>query len=100
MGYVEYNVAPSGAFAVYRFSGYRAGGHSIADPALSIDTATLGGTSLRMSCHPFSMMPGGPRTLAVSAVLEDTEGRLSYWALNHPSDQPDFHHADSFSLTL
>src|ERR671928_5206 len=32
--------------------------------------------------------------VAVSAVIEDASGVLSYWALKHPSDKPDFHHPD------
>ncbi len=38
--------------------------------------------------------------LALSAVTEESNGRLSYWALAHPSSQPDFHHADNFTLAL
>ncbi len=38
--------------------------------------------------------------LALSAVIEDSDGGLSYWALAHPRGKPDFHHADSFALTL
>jgi hypothetical protein len=38
--------------------------------------------------------------MALSAVIEATDGTLSYWALAHPSDKPDFHHPDSFVLEL
>ena len=38
--------------------------------------------------------------LGLSAVIEETSGRLSYWALAHPSGRPDFHHADCFTLEL
>jgi hypothetical protein len=38
--------------------------------------------------------------LALAAVLEDRDGRLSYWALEHPSERPDFHHPNSFVLEL
>ena len=36
----------------------------------------------------------------LAAVIEATDGSLSYWALAHPSDKPDFHHPDSFVLEL
>jgi len=36
----------------------------------------------------------------LSAVIEATDGSLSYWALEHPADKPDFHHPDSFALEL
>jgi hypothetical protein len=38
--------------------------------------------------------------LAVSAVVEDDSGTLSYWALKHAPGRPDFHHGDGFVLEL
>lgn len=38
--------------------------------------------------------------LGLSAVIKDRLGGVSYWALAHPGGKPDFHHADSFILTL
>ena len=35
----------------------------------------------------------------LSAVIEASDG-LSYWALRHPADKPDFHDADGFALLL
>jgi hypothetical protein len=35
--------------------------------------------------------------LGLSALLEHTDGRTSYWALAHPPGEPDFHHADCFA---
>jgi hypothetical protein len=35
----------------------------------------------------------------LAAVVETTRG-ISYWALHHPADKPDFHHPDSFALRL
>ena len=37
---------------------------------------------------------------SLSAVIETTDGAMSYWALAHPSAKPDFHHPDSFVLDL
>jgi hypothetical protein len=45
-------------------------------------------------------LPSGARRLGLSAVIEATDGTISYWALAHPSDKPDFHHPDSFVLEL
>ena len=36
----------------------------------------------------------------LSAVIETIDGAISYWALAHPAEKPDFHHPDSFVLTL
>jgi hypothetical protein len=38
--------------------------------------------------------------LGLSAVIEETNGRKSYWALTHPPGQPDFHHSDCFAAEL
>ena len=43
---------------------------------------------------------GRPLRLGLSAVVEDVDGILSYWALRHPSGKPDFHHTDAFALQL
>jgi hypothetical protein len=42
----------------------------------------------------------GPCRLGLSAVLEDTAGMRSYWALAHPPGAPDFHNPDCFALEL
>ena len=36
--------------------------------------------------------------VALAAVLEGSDGVLSYWALRHPAASPDFHHPESFQL--
>ena len=38
--------------------------------------------------------------VALSAVLEDSKGVLSYWALAHAPGKPDFHHPAAFALDL
>jgi hypothetical protein len=38
--------------------------------------------------------------LGLAAVIEEANGRLSYWALAHPPGKPDFHHSDCFALEL
>jgi hypothetical protein len=35
--------------------------------------------------------------LGLSAVIEEHNGRKSYWALAHRPGKPDFHHSDCFS---
>jgi len=36
----------------------------------------------------------------ISAVIEESDGTRSYWALKHPPGAPDFHHPDCFALEL
>lgn len=97
-GYREYNLSPSGAWASYRFDGYRRG---MAEAKEGAGVAGLDGASDLVALEGRIELPedaAGP--LALSAVIEDADGRISYWALAHPSDKPDFHHPDSFVLEL
>ena len=32
----------------------------------------------------------------ITSVIKDKEGKLSYWALSHEDQRPNFHHPDSF----
>ncbi len=104
-GYYELNFSPSGQWALYRFDSYRKGMSAAgvtASPELVIrrgdDRLELDAT---MSLRDLSALRDA-RTLklALTAVIEDDGGNLSYWALKHGPDKPDFHHADGFVLEL
>jgi hypothetical protein len=88
-GYVEFNLAPSGAWAAYRFEAYRAGMAPLETAAPQIAfSRTDAGCELATRLA----LPGaGPARLALSAVIEEQGGRTSYWALAHAGDRPDFH---------
>jgi hypothetical protein len=38
--------------------------------------------------------------IGASAVIEETNGTKSYWALAHPPGKADFHHSDCFAAVL
>ena len=104
--YHEYNFSPSGEWAAYAFSGYRARRAGGPQLSLSRPTITVHGSSdafeldAVISLDGLAPPPGAHLALALSAVIEDSEGRLSYWALRHPSGKPDFHHPEAFALEL
>ena len=104
-GYHEFNLAPSGEWAAYAFAKYREGG-LLADEALNPRIAVRSSAeSLDLDASiPLerlsAMHPHACLALALSAVVEDKQGALSYWALKHPPGKPDFHHPDSFVLEL
>ena len=97
-GYVEYNLSPSDAWATYAFSGYREGMRP-ADQVIDIHGLD-GGENYAALEAVIDVPPDATGPIALSAVIEATDGTLSYWALAHPSDKPDFHHPDSFALEL
>jgi hypothetical protein len=100
--YYEFNFAPSTQWAAYQFSSYRSG-MSVADeisaPSIEVqsspDRYTL---QVSLELDRLSSLPRNAFwRLGLSALIEDTSGRKSYWALVHPPGKPDFHHADCFA---
>jgi hypothetical protein len=50
---------------------------------------------------PLSDLRGDvPWRMGISAVIEEKNGNISYWALAHPKGKPDFHHRDCFTLQI
>jgi hypothetical protein len=99
-GYFEFNVAPQGQWAAYQFDGYRVGMAlaQVDTPEITAQ-ATADTYELRVSLN-LDRLPAPPWRLGLSAVIEETSGRKSYWALTHPPGEPDFHHADGFAVAL
>jgi hypothetical protein len=100
--YYEFNFAPSTHWQAYRFTGYRSGmcvAPEIGMPPIEVRSTPNSYTlevSLRLNC--LSALPRDSLwRLGLSALIEDTVGRKSYWALAHPPGKPDFHHADCFA---
>jgi hypothetical protein len=99
--YREFNVSPSGEWAAYAFRGYREGVAPIAEAAPVIQVRRDGGRlSVGIGIGGNCLPRARDLQLGLSAVVENGDGALSYWALRHPSEQPDFHHADAFTLKL
>lgn len=98
--YLELNFAPSTEWAAYQFTGYRAGMAAVAGIAVPAIACALTPSHLQVAVSvTIPVLNRRDARLAVCAVIEDDEGRLSYWALAHPPGKPDFHHDDGFVLT-
>jgi hypothetical protein len=104
-GYCELNFAPSRSWAMYRFSARREGMAVVTEaraPEIVVQRSASGLT-LEAIVFPHDLIPSrAPLVLrtGLAAVLEDEDGRLSYWAARHPPGKPDFHHPDNFTLEL
>jgi hypothetical protein len=105
--YCEYNFSPSGAWAAYGFTGYRAGmcelamePHPHVECAHDADSLVLT-VRLQLPVQPAAddarrrgeQWRGEQRRVGLTAVIETTDGALSYWALQHPAGRADFHDA-------
>ena len=102
--YHELNFAPSGDWAAYRFGGRRSGRASPDVPAPAIEFSR-GKDACDLSARiALAAMPELARAAAIdaalAAVLETDDGRLSFWALVHAGDKPDFHDPAGFTLRL
>ncbi|GHT90362.1 hypothetical protein AGMMS49545_03650 [Betaproteobacteria bacterium] len=95
--YREYNFSPSGQWAAYDFSAYRQKSAWENPPAPRMEWRREN-DELRLRVT----LPVAAQSLqlALSVVLELTDGRLAYYALRHPAGAPDFHHRSAFTLNL
>ncbi|HWQ10164.1 MAG TPA: DOMON-like domain-containing protein [Holophaga sp.] len=101
-GYCEVNLSPSTAWASYTFQRYREG-HAPAQglvPRLVVHRFPD-----RLEVHAILGLDGVPglagrMRMGLSAVLEQSDGALSYWAIRHPAGAPDFHHPEAFALVV
>jgi len=100
--YLEFNFAPSGHWAFYRLSGYRA---KLERPDIQgsphIATRVETGEISLKATIPWAIIKAHlPETSSLEAglavILREKSGAMAYWAVKHPSEQPDFHHPDSF----
>ena len=100
--YAEYNLASSGAWAAYVFDDYRSGMRELALAAPPLITQSAPGHwTAELDLGGLAALIGpAPWRLAITAVIEATDGSRSYWSLAHPIGKPDFHHADCFAARL
>jgi len=97
--YREWNFAPSGEWAAYDFTSHREGriDADVAAPYIRVeDNLTWWALGATIAVDADAVW-----ALGLSAILEETDGTKSYWALAHPpGDKPDFHAADCFAASL
>jgi hypothetical protein len=103
-GYLEINIAPSRQWSLYRFDSYRHGMSSpdLPPPQISVRRQgdSLGVDAVFEFRHLLAQSDAAPLHVALSAVIEEDDGRLSYWALKHAPEKPDFHFPGGFVLEL
>lgn len=103
--YWEFNLSPNGDWNVYALDGYRSGLRP--DPGYSSlplqASSGRSGRGFRVRAPlpaPLAAVPPLGLDLAVTAVVEQGSGDLSYWALHHGGPEADFHRRDGFRLRI
>ena len=101
--YWEFNLAPTGHWNVFRFSKYR---YDIAEEMafqnlpLQISRSD-NELQLDLKINLDSIIaPEQSLDIGITAVIEDRQKNLSYWALTHPKPETDFHNRDGFVINL
>lgn len=100
--YLEMNFAPTLKWAAYGFDAYREGMKDTAispPPEIHMD-ASASHFALEAEFTLPAAFQGQALDIALTAVIEDANGQISYWSLAHPDGKPDFHHEACFALKL
>ncbi|WP_291065529.1 DOMON-like domain-containing protein [Hydrogenophaga sp.] len=104
--YHEFNFSPSGQWAAYPFDAVRVRAVAQAarppQPAPELRWQRSADELKLLAWLPGAALPESAPAcglqLGLSAVIETRCGQLSYWALRHPGERPDFHHRGGFVL--
>jgi len=101
--YWEINLSPSGQWNIYRFSAYREGMQEEAAFASLPFRVERGkdSFSLDVELHLDRIIsPNTPLHVGISAAIKLRRNQMTYWALSHPGQKPDFHRRESFIAEL
>ena len=103
--YAEFNFSPSERWAAYDFEAPREGMRNRPMPRDPVCTLRRGGSvAIFDAAIPLLALPPERCAMGLTAVIEEqAEGgasTLSYWALAHGGEQPDFHDLACFTATL
>ena len=101
--YWEFNLSPSGNWNVFHFLDYRL---NIAEEQAfsSLPFTTFQNQdSLELEVNidlDTINIAKKDLDIAITTVVENKDRQLSYWALAHPATEADFHHQDSFIISI
>lgn len=102
--YYEFNFAPSGDWAAWRFGRQRSERSTTEMPAPRMERRHYPGGYELSARIPMTGLPELARAIeieaGIAAVIEADDGTLSYWALAHGGGAPDFHDPSSFTLKV
>jgi|HigsolmetaAR201D_1030396.scaffolds.fasta_scaffold01690_9 hypothetical protein len=99
--YWELNFSPSQEWAVYEFDDYRAGMRPAdfgSAPAIACVRSPRE-LAVTVTCPLPLAVAAALDRVGISSVLQTNDGGISYWALAHCADKPDFHARANFTLS-
>lgn len=101
--YWEFNLSPSGHWNIYRFNDYRKDMQK-EKAFVNLPFSIHKGPEIMRLTLEFKVDIIIPKdraiNIGVSAVMKDMNNRITYWALDHHGEIPDFHRQDVFLIDL
>jgi hypothetical protein len=101
--YLELNFSSAPQWSAYDFVGYRSGMTAASLGAAPRIATQVSSRQLVLDASlqlPGSLRDAGRLFMALTAVIEEDTGEVSYWSARHAPGKPDFHHPDGFILEL
>jgi len=103
--YLEFNFSPSKEWCGFSFQSYRVGRSDLRDLVFSSFNVTRKESMVSIHAQfeipeTLSNFENSEHRAALTAVIEDTDGQITYWADTHRSDVPDFHNNQSFERLM
>jgi hypothetical protein len=99
--YCELNLSPSERWNAYDFDAYRAGMRERPFPHEPECTIREGSSfAIFDAAIPIAGLPDRDCAMGLCAILEESGGAISYWALAHGEGKPDFHAPACFAVAL
>ena len=102
--YYEFNLAPSGDWAAWRFGRLRSERITPDIPAPRMERRHFPDGYELGARIPIAALPELARAIeieaGIAAVIEADDGTMSHWALAHGGAKPDFHDPESFLLKV
>lgn len=89
--YLEINCSPNGDWNAYSFQKYRAGMNPSQNTTVRLKDNHMESQTATFRIEIESTTPQNANIVGLTAVIEFTNAEKSYWALQHPGPQPDFH---------
>jgi hypothetical protein len=107
--YCEFNFSACGDWAAYQFDNYRGTRRDAEQQPIDVSLQTTGLAQIRLRARIDLRSAFASEAVALdaadwrlncAAVIESTDGSLSYWAVHHPRPLPDFHDGEGFRIAL
>jgi hypothetical protein len=92
--YYEFNFSTEGFWNVYEFTDYRKPHPPLRSEAFGLEEWSWRSQVLRVTL--VNKTPVTNWSVSMTAVLQNLNQEVQYWALKHADEKPNFHHFDSF----